>query len=377
MKARDHAPRPLRRVWRILLIIAMTLVAWRAPAAGAACGGGSPAATPAARYVILLIGDGMGANHLAAANRYTGSAPAYQAWLHTWISTFPAGGGYDGAQAWANFAYVLGGPTDSAAAATALYTGVKTANIRISAATGGGRLTSITDKARAQGRAVGAVSSVQISHATPGAWIAHNASRANGFAIADEGLWGDPNTTGTVLASPYYAGGLGVTLPPVDVLIGGGHPAWGGGSYVNTAMRDKLAAESGAAGAFTFVERRAGQGDGGVRLLAAASALTGDPPGGAVRRERRQSALSAGRRQRRRPGKPDPGRDGAGRAGCVGPGAPGLRPDDRGRRDRLGRPRGQHEPNARRSAGLQRRHPGRDRLGGRSGQRRRPGPTPW
>ena len=111
---------------------------------------------------------------------------------------------------------------------------------------------------------------MQISHATPGAWIAHNASRANGYAIADEGLWADPNTTGTPAVDARYDGGYGSAISPVDVLIGGGHPTWNN-SLVNAAQRDKLAEESGTAGAFTFVERITGQADGGVRLLAAAN----------------------------------------------------------------------------------------------------------
>lgn len=230
-----------------------------------------PAPAPIARFVILLIADGWGPNHIAAANSYTGQTPAYQTWPRRWLSTYAAGGGYDPDLAWDQFDYVKSGPTDSAAAATALYTGVKTANGRISVdSSATDRLTAITEKARAQGKAVGGVSSVQISHATPGAWAAHNDARGNGYAIADEGLWGDPNTTGLAGAN-NYGGGHGPTLPPLDVLIGGGHPHWNT-SYVNTAMRDKLAAENGLAGAFSFVERIAGSADGGSRLLAAANA---------------------------------------------------------------------------------------------------------
>lgn len=230
------------------------------------------ATCPAARYVILLLGDGMGANHVAAANLYTGRAPPYQAWLKTWASTFAAGGSYDPAQAWRDFRYVMAGATDSAAAATALFTGAKTANGRVAAsADGSQRLFSLGDKARGLGKSLGAVSSVYLSHATPAAWYAHNLARSNGYAIADEGLWGDPNTTGDPATSPYYGGGLGRTLPPADVLLGAGHPAWGGANYINWAIRDKLAIEAGVAGAFTFVERVAGSPDGGAQLLAAAA----------------------------------------------------------------------------------------------------------
>ncbi len=225
---------------------------------------------PAARNLILMIGDGMGANHLLAANLYTGHTPAYQSWQHTWASTFPAGGSYDPARAWSTFDYVKTGATDSAAAATALYTGQKTANGRVAASADGVRLDSLADKARALGRGVGAVSSVYLSDATPGAWYAHNLNRSNGYAIADEGLWGDPNTTGSPEVSPYYGGGLGPTYPPADVIIGAGHPAWKGANYVNWTIRNRLMAKAEATDGLAFVERIAGSPDGDARLLAAA-----------------------------------------------------------------------------------------------------------
>ncbi len=231
-----------------------------------------PAVDPAARNVIVLIADGWGYKHLEAAADYAGQAADYQGWAHYAMSTYPLGGSYDPASAWADFAYILIGPTDSAAAATAMYTGAKTENGRISYAAGWDwRLYSVADHARRLGKAVGAVTSVYLSHATPGAWYAHNRARANGYAIADEGLWGNPNTTGTPAGDFRYGGGQGPTLPPADVLLGAGHPDWQGGGYLNATIRDRLAAESGMPGAFAFVERVAGSGDGGARLLAAAA----------------------------------------------------------------------------------------------------------
>lgn len=229
--------------------------------------------SPVAKYVILLIADGWGINQINAANDYAHTTPPYQSWPDQyWMSTYPAGGGYDTTQAWTNFNYVLSGYTDSAAAATALYTGVKTNNGKITVSTSDSRLTSIGDKARGLNKAVGAVSSVQISHATPGAWQAHNDVRTNGYAIADEGLFGHPNTTG-ISTDPGYGGGHGSTLPAADVVIGGGHPAWNT-SYVNNAIRNKLVTENGQPGKHTFVERISGSPDGGTRLLAAANLIT-------------------------------------------------------------------------------------------------------
>lgn len=231
---------------------------------------------PAAKHTVLMIADGWGPNHTLAANSYTGTTPDYQSnWTSTCMATYPLGGSYDPVRAWSDFDYVLSGGTDSAAAATAMVTGVKTANLRVSASADDTiRLYTLSEKARDLDKAAGSVTSVFLSHATPGAWMAHNTRRWNGYAIADEGLWGDPNTTGTPLDSEWYRGGLGPTYPPLDVVMGAGHPAWFGGNYVNQTIRDKLVSEDGHPGAFAFVERVDGSPDGGERLLDAAQ----DPP---------------------------------------------------------------------------------------------------
>jgi alkaline phosphatase len=229
---------------------------------------------PSATYLIVLIGDGMGLNQIKAADNYAKSEAVYETWSQYWITTYPQGGGYDPDQAWTDFNYVAAGTTDSAAAGTALFSGVKTANGRINiSADGEQRLFSLADKARALGKGTGAVTSVYMSNATPGAWYAHNDDRGNGFAIADEGLWGDPNTTGDASVDQRYGGGHGLSLPVSDVLIGAGHPAWQGGDYVNQAIRDRLWQEAGASDTsdgFSFVERISGSPDGAQRLLEAA-----------------------------------------------------------------------------------------------------------
>ena len=255
----------------------------------------TPAPTcPTAKYVILMIADGWGYKPIEAANLYAGNTPIYQSWTHYAMSTFPLGGSYTPTTLTTPFSYVQSGYTDSAAAATALYTGIKTANGRISVDSDGNRLYAITEKARLQSKAVGAVTTVQISHATPGAWEAHNDARGNGYAIADEGLWGDPATTGAS-TDLGYGGAHGPTLPGLDVVIGGGHPGWNT-SYLNVAMRNKLLAEGAASQSFAFVERVAASEDGGSRLLTAAAAEQSHSPGRALWGRRRQHRLSVGRR---------------------------------------------------------------------------------
>jgi alkaline phosphatase len=223
---------------------------------------------PNAKHIILMISDGQGPKHIEATNSYTGAKPSYQvdqAWTQLWVSTFPFGSSYDTTQAWTVFDYVLSGYTDSAASATALYTGIKTSNGRVSVShDAADRLFSIAEAAKTLGKGVGAVTTVPVSHATPGVWTSHNDDRGNAYAIADEAFFGDPNTTG-LPSEKHYGGGRGPSLPTVDVLIGDRSDG-----YVNSSIRDKLARESGQPGKFILVERQAGQ-DGGTNLLKAAN----------------------------------------------------------------------------------------------------------
>ncbi len=224
------------------------------------------------KYVILMIADGWGPKQIEATNDYTGSAPLYQTdqvnWNSYYMSTYPFGGSYDPALAWADFDYMLENEiTDSAAAASALYSGTKTAPLKISVTEdGSSRLFSIGEEAKLLNMAVGAVTTVYASHATPGAWVAHNDFRLNGYAIADEGFFGAPNTTSDPHNPDYtfnsecvdnvplpdgdqlddstgihcnYFGHHYATNPPVDVLIG----AFGAG-YTNDDIRNKLFEDS-------------------------------------------------------------------------------------------------------------------------------------
>lgn len=230
----------------------------------------------AALHLILMIADGWGYKQLEATEKYTGRAPFYTAYTSYPMSTYDVttlvlhkGVGYNPARAWSLWEYPILSATDSAASATAMYTGEKTYNGRVATSITDSRLMALAEMADLQGLGTGAVSSVPLPHATPGAWIAHNTNRNNYYAIADEMLWRNPNTTGTGTVDARYEGGVGVNTFDPTVIIAGGHPGWNQG-YMRAAMRDKLAQENGQPGAWTFVERRAGQNDGGARLLAAA-----------------------------------------------------------------------------------------------------------
>ena len=233
---------------------------------------------PPPRNVILMVADGWGYKHIEATEKYVGKPPVYASWskypMSTWdLDTQVANGkvGYDPTKAWSNMAYLVGAATESAAAATAMYTGQKTDALNISTSAGDrSRLLTLGEFLAVRGISTGAVSSVPINHATPAAWIAHNDDRWNYYAIADEAFFGDPNTTGNPSKHTLYSGGRGVTLPGPSLLIGGGHPQWSKGSYINQSQLAELRRRSAQPGGWSLVERINGNKKAADRLMAAA-----------------------------------------------------------------------------------------------------------
>ncbi|WP_153556702.1 alkaline phosphatase [Roseimaritima sediminicola] len=103
--------------------------------------------------------------------------------------------------------------TDSASSATSLTAGIKTYNASINVAADGEQVEPIARKLqRKRGFAVGAVSSVPVSHATMGATYANNVSR------------GDYQDISRDLLGVRSVAHRSEALPGVDVLLGGG---WG------------------------------------------------------------------------------------------------------------------------------------------------------
>ncbi len=92
----------------------------------------------------------------------------------------------------AGYDYTRADYTDSAAAATALATGVKTYNNAINWSNDDAALKHIGEHVVESGRALGVVTSVQWTHATPAGFLGHNASRneyaALGKEIVESGL---------------------------------------------------------------------------------------------------------------------------------------------------------------------------------------------
>ena len=189
------------RLLAIALVLTLCIVS-----VSAAASDSEPAKTNKPRYVILLIGDGMGFNQVAAASYYATGKRNGCAWsgfpVALAMSTYPSEGSYLSDAAWLEPDYLKLGATDSAAAATALSTGRKTILKAIGVGPQGNPLTHLMENAEAKGKATGVVTSVPISHATPAGFIAHNPQRYNYAQIANEMFFDSA----------------------VDVIMGAGHP---------------------------------------------------------------------------------------------------------------------------------------------------------
>ncbi len=147
-----------------------------------------------AKNVILFIGDGMGQAHrfagqLLSAGR-DGKLAMDRLAVHGQMGTMSAD----------PQSFV----TDSAAAATAIATGVKTVNGAVSIDPEGRERLTILELARSSGRAVGLVTTCQLTDATPAAFASHVPHRIDQSEIARQ-----------------Y-----IERSQVDVLLGGGAAHW-------------------------------------------------------------------------------------------------------------------------------------------------------
>lgn len=115
--------------------------------------------------IILFIGDGMGdAHRLAARWTAVGNTGTLS------MDNMPASG-------WARTGAADKPITDSAAAATAMASGVKTNNGLIGMDADLNIVTTILEEAKNRGKMVGLVTTTQLTHATPAAFAAHIANR--------------------------------------------------------------------------------------------------------------------------------------------------------------------------------------------------------
>ncbi|MDX9942722.1 MAG: alkaline phosphatase [Bacteroidales bacterium] len=155
---------------------------------------------PAPKNIIFFIGDGMGYNHVLAANYFEyghEKAQPYEQddWTRVASATYPAvikqgedetlfSNGYSPRLAWSDPSYNTTDYTDSGAGGTALSTGRKTYNGSIGIGLDGDTLTLLSEVAKTLGKSAGVVSSVHMSHATPASFSTHNHYRGNYEEIA-------------------------------------------------------------------------------------------------------------------------------------------------------------------------------------------------
>ncbi|MGL6259870.1 alkaline phosphatase [Vibrio sp. WXL210] len=142
-----------------------------------------------ANNVILMIGDGMGYAQLDVTRAYNGellfmdSAP-HRGQIHT------ASADTLGFEKLAGLG--MNYYTDSAAAATAMSTGVKVVSGTIAQARpgDGSNLETIAEQAQKMGKSIGVVATSHCVHATPAAFVSHGPNR-NDFAQLSESMFGD------------------------------------------------------------------------------------------------------------------------------------------------------------------------------------------
>lgn len=129
--------------------------------------------------IIFLIGDGMG-NSYTSAYRYLQNTPSKQFLSQTTLDRYLIGQQMtypeDPAQ----------NVTDSASAATAMSAGVKTYNNAIAVDNDRQNVKTVLERAKELGKSTGLVATSEITHATPAAFGAHDESRKNMDAIADD-----------------------------------------------------------------------------------------------------------------------------------------------------------------------------------------------
>lgn len=181
-----------------------------------------------AKNVIVMVADGAGFNSWRATSLYRGQLGKeiydQPGWIRLACSTYPLNTAtkpqktnqqdpkvvYDALKAWngeAAYRWLKSSATDSAAAATALASGVKTYNNAINWSDSDQPLRGRTlpEIAHQLGKSAGVVTTVPWSHATPaGLGGAHDRDRDNYAEIAQE-----------MLAAPY-----------LQVIMGAGHPGY-------------------------------------------------------------------------------------------------------------------------------------------------------
>lgn len=130
------------------------------------------------KNIIMIVADGMGPAYITAYRNFADDPTTeviertvFDDYYVGTASTYPA--------------KISGYITDSAAAATALATGVKTYNDAISVDVNKQPVETVLERAKKLGKKTGVVVTSQINHATPASYLTHNELRRNYNEIAD------------------------------------------------------------------------------------------------------------------------------------------------------------------------------------------------
>lgn len=140
------------------------------------------------KNIIVMIGDGMGYNHIQACNNYFGEKQEFEEWEQLWVSTYCKEGFYNSDSAYSDFNFVKRGYTDSGAAATALACGYKTHIGVIGLNENYYVVKNLTEYAEDFKKSTGVVTTVPFNHATPAGYTTHVNHRGMYHEIASQML---------------------------------------------------------------------------------------------------------------------------------------------------------------------------------------------
>lgn len=163
----------LLKIASLIFVLALVLATFAACSASGGAGGVVDALNveckegAKVKNFIYVIGDGMGLEHVAAGAMTSGEACTFGDWKRASVNT----------DSLTSVKFRATKTTDSAAAGTALATGVLTKNGRIGKDKDGRDTVTILDVAKSKGKATGIVTSDKLSGATPASFSAHAMSR--------------------------------------------------------------------------------------------------------------------------------------------------------------------------------------------------------
>lgn len=150
------------------------------------CNQGEPSAI---KNVIIIIGDGMGLEHVEAGEIYEDKNYIFNSWHKTTVNTDSIN----------DKSYQT---TDSAAGGTAIATGVLTKNGYVGKSATGENLETVLDVAKTLGKSTAVITTDKLYGATPASFTAHSLSRDNKVEIVESQI----NTSNVDILCGQYSG---------------------------------------------------------------------------------------------------------------------------------------------------------------------------